>query len=124
HWDATEKAQLLHRDVSGGNVLILPRLTRDSRSGKTWLKWRGLLADWEMSKPIHDKEELRRPRQPPRTGTWQFLSVGMLGRKPKAPGIPDELESLLYVILYYAVRYLSSNCEDAAAFLEMFFDAH
>ncbi|KAI0364874.1 hypothetical protein BV20DRAFT_982916 [Pilatotrama ljubarskyi] len=124
HWDATEKAQLLHRDVSGGNVLILPRLTRDSRSGKTWLKWRGLLADWEMSKPIHDKEELRRPRQPPRTGTWQFLSVGMLGHKPRAPGIPDELESLLYVILYYAVRYLSSNCEDAAAFLETFFDAH
>ncbi|KAI0363442.1 hypothetical protein BV20DRAFT_144055 [Pilatotrama ljubarskyi] len=124
HWDATTKAQILHRDVSGGNVLILPRLVYDAKTGKTWLKWKGLLADWEMSKPIDNKDEVWLPRQPPRTGTWQFLSVGMLAQKPKAPGIPDELESFLYVILYHAVRYLNSNCENPGAYLEAFFDAY
>ncbi|KAI0359376.1 hypothetical protein OH77DRAFT_1517852 [Trametes cingulata] len=124
HWDATTKAQILHRDVSGGNVLILPKVSYDRQTEQTSVKWRGLLADWEMSKPISDKEQVRRPRQPPRTGTWQFLSVGMLSHYPKAPDIPDELESFFYVILYNAVRYLHSNCENPAAWIEAFFDAH
>ncbi|KAI0363443.1 hypothetical protein BV20DRAFT_975682 [Pilatotrama ljubarskyi] len=141
HWDAVTKAQILHRDVSGGNILILPKLVYEPTTDQIELKWTGLLADWEMSKPMHDKEELRRPRQPPRTvcasssmsgycahalfkGTWQFLSVGMLSKKPKVPDIPDELESFLYVTLYYAVRYLKSNCTNAGAYLEAFFDAY
>ncbi|KAI0357286.1 hypothetical protein OH77DRAFT_1451608 [Trametes cingulata] len=124
HWDATTKARILHRDVSGGNLLILPKIMHEPSTDQTEVKWTGLLADWELSKPIHDKEELQRPRQPPRTGTWQFLSVGMLSAKPKAPEIIDELESFLYVLLYYAVRYLRSNCENVAAYLESFFDAH
>ncbi|KAI0364875.1 hypothetical protein BV20DRAFT_982917 [Pilatotrama ljubarskyi] len=56
-------------------------------------------------------------------GTWQFLSVGMLSEKPKVPDIPDELESFFYVTLYYAVRYLKSNCTNAGPYLEAFFDA-
>ena len=79
---------MLHRDISGGNILILPKVT-----GRT-IKWTGLLTDWEMSKPTDYKGV---GRQPERTvssrqrsnlalghssstpqGTWQFLSVALL----------------------------------------------
>ncbi|KAI0324337.1 hypothetical protein GY45DRAFT_1313971 [Cubamyces sp. BRFM 1775] len=122
HKDAVTKANIVHRDVSSGNILILPKL---ERSGKPYVAWRGLLADWELSKPIHcEAEPLLRPRQPPKTGTWQFLSVGMLTENPKTVEIPDELESYLHVLLYFSVRYLSSDCEDPAEFIEQYFDSY
>ncbi|KAI0641668.1 hypothetical protein C8Q79DRAFT_918903 [Trametes meyenii] len=126
HQEATEKAKLLHRDVSGGNVLILPKIHYDRAKNVIRLKWTGLLADWEMSKPVHEKhdEASSPPRQPPRTGTWQFLSVGILSHQGKLVDVPDELESFFYVILYHAIRYLRSNCGNAASLLEGFFDAH
>ena len=42
---------VLHRDISGGNILILPRVSKDSNV----IEWSGLLTDWEMSKPIDDQ---------------------------------------------------------------------
>ncbi|KAH9896037.1 hypothetical protein C8Q73DRAFT_690614 [Cubamyces lactineus] len=122
HRSAVTKANIVHRDISSGNILILPTLTHTKSSGQC--VWKGLLADWELSKPIHDPEPLLRPRQPPRTGTWQFLSVGMLTENPKTVEIPDELESYLHVLLYFSVRYLNSDCEDPAEFIESYFDSY
>ncbi|EJF59448.1 hypothetical protein DICSQDRAFT_172045 [Dichomitus squalens LYAD-421 SS1] len=104
------KTQLLHRDISGGNILILPKVSNEE-DGIRILKWTGILADWEMSKPLQNP--LSRPRQPERTGTSQFLSIALLSR-PKVVEICDELESFFYVIIYYAVRYLRSNLEGFA----------
>ncbi|KAI0660097.1 hypothetical protein C8Q70DRAFT_1132803 [Cubamyces menziesii] len=120
HQEAVEKANIVHRDVSSGNILILPTVM----PGRKKITWNGLLADWELSKPIHEAEPLLRPRQPPRTGTWQFLSVGMLTENPKTVEIPDELESYLHVLLYFAVRYLNSDCKDPAEFIESYFDSY
>ncbi|KAI0648508.1 hypothetical protein C8Q79DRAFT_905631, partial [Trametes meyenii] len=117
-------AAIMHRDVSGGNVLIYPKIIYLPKTNKMYVRWRGLLADWEMSKPVSDKEEFLRPRQPPRTGTWQFLSAAMLSASPGPIEIPDELESFLYVILYHGARYLKSNCDNVPLFLEKFFDAY
>ena len=57
-------------------------------------------------------------------GTWQFLSVGMLTENPKTVEIPDDLESYLHVLLYFAVRYIRSNCKDPAGFIENYFDSY
>ncbi|KAI0660096.1 hypothetical protein C8Q70DRAFT_978183 [Cubamyces menziesii] len=124
HRDAVTKTNVVHRDVSSGNILILPKVTYDENDGSPSVTWKGLLADWELSKPIHESEPLLRPRQPPRTGTWQFLSVGMLTENPKTVEIPDELESYLHVLLYFSIRYLSSDCKDPAEFIESYFDAY
>ncbi|KAI0323283.1 hypothetical protein GY45DRAFT_1264877, partial [Cubamyces sp. BRFM 1775] len=124
HRDAVTKANVVHRDVSSGNILILPKVVHNKKTGRPCFAWKGLLADWELSKPIHEAEPLLRPRQPPRTGTWQFLSVGMLTQNPKTVEIPDELESYLHVLLYFSVRYLESNCKDPAAFIESYFDSY
>ncbi|TBU58917.1 hypothetical protein BD310DRAFT_1012262 [Dichomitus squalens] len=104
------KTKLLHRDISGGNILILPKVSNEE-DGSHFLKWTGILADWEMSKPLQNP--LSRPRQPERTGTSQFLSIALLSR-PKVVEICDELESFFYVIIYYAVRYLRSNLDGFA----------
>ena len=52
---------LLHRDVSGGNILIFPKI--DVIEGKRVLMWNGILADWELAK---DTRVLKK-RQPERT---------------------------------------------------------
>ncbi len=55
-------------------------------------------------------------------GTWQYMSVALLNRPTKVVEIPDDHESLFYVLLYHAVRYLKSNCANVPNWLEDFFD--
>ncbi|KAI1781793.1 hypothetical protein LXA43DRAFT_607339 [Ganoderma leucocontextum] len=126
HFDAATKpeVQLLHRDVSGGNILIRPCVIEDESGAE--IKWRGLLTDWEMSKPKdHQTVTEGQARQPERTGTWQFLSVALLSR-PKEVEICDELEAFFYVLLYYGVRYLRSNIDESAVgnWISAFFDTY
>ena len=52
------------------------------------------------------------------------MSVAMLTENSKVVEIADELESFYHVILYNAVRYLASNCTNAGAFIEDFFDTY
>ena len=52
HTAAYERARILHRDISAGNILIT-----DSGSG--------MLIDWDLSKEIKDDDET--PRQHSRT---------------------------------------------------------
>ena len=97
HYEAATKPEnpRLHRDISSGNILIYPRITK-TVTGRRFIQWKGLLADWEMSKPICKGDEVRQPRQPERTvsmsyfadqrtrscaylqGTWQYTSVALL----------------------------------------------
>ncbi|KAI0707490.1 hypothetical protein C8T65DRAFT_651144 [Cerioporus squamosus] len=96
-------------------------------NGTYYLRWMGLLADWEMSKPLPGKQPggKRHRRQPERTGTWQYMSVALLSRD-KNVEISDELEAFFYVLLYHVVRYLRSNIDDYAVanYLDEFFDQY
>ncbi|EIW53024.1 uncharacterized protein TRAVEDRAFT_75206 [Trametes versicolor FP-101664 SS1] len=123
HRDAMRIAKIVHRDVSGGNMLILPRTFYHPASKRKVIQWLGVLADWELSKPVDDKSPPR-ARQPERTGTWQYMSVATLNEHAKVVETSDELESFFHVILYYAVRYLVSNCSDAGNFIENFFESY
>ncbi|KAI0327851.1 hypothetical protein GY45DRAFT_1307842 [Cubamyces sp. BRFM 1775] len=124
HRDAVTKADIMHRDISGGNILIFPRPAIDPNQ-RSMMRWGGLLVDWELSKPITPQQDAPlRARQPERTGTLQFMSVAMLTENSKVVEIPDELESFFHVILYNAVRYLTSNCTNAGNFIEDFFDTY
>ncbi|KAI9062368.1 hypothetical protein FKP32DRAFT_1629462 [Trametes sanguinea] len=114
HEDAYNKAQVIHRDISVGNILIVPYRIDD----ETY--YQGLLADWELSKRLEDMK--KEPRHPDRTGTWQFMSVNAL-RQPKSHvEIADELESFLHVMIYCAIRYLPHTCTDVGEFLYHYFD--
>lgn len=52
------------------------------------------------------------------------MSVAILTDIFKIVEIPDDLESFLYVLLYYAIRYLRSNCDDVGDWIEAFFDSY
>ncbi|KAA1467234.1 hypothetical protein DENSPDRAFT_832229 [Dentipellis sp. KUC8613] len=92
HWDAYNRAEILHRDVSGGNILIVDE-------GE---KTKGILIDWDLSKGKKAQPTARRKW---RTGTWQFISAALLDDTSKLHEYCDDLESFAHVITYFILRY-------------------
>ncbi|KAH9922039.1 hypothetical protein B0H21DRAFT_766469, partial [Amylocystis lapponica] len=118
HRDAYVIARILHRDISSGNILIVSRFIK----GK-WVPC-GLLNDWELSKSLPDGPGYEpKARQPDRTGTWQFMSALALNKPYKPIILQDDLEAFFHVILYYAIRFFRSNCEDVGRFIDAYFHA-
>ncbi|KAG2108560.1 hypothetical protein BD769DRAFT_1306910, partial [Suillus cothurnatus] len=87
HKDAYEKAGILHRDLSIGNIVIF--------------RGKGILIDWDLAKSISTKG----PRQSTRTGTWQFMSAYLVQNQNAPHIVEDDLESSLYVVLWAALKY-------------------
>ncbi|KAL7277810.1 hypothetical protein ACG7TL_008754 [Trametes sanguinea] len=115
HQDAYTKARVMHRDISVGNILIIPPNSKNKKATH-----QGLLADWELSKRLDDYAA--GARHPDRTGTWQFMSVHIQDYPEAQVEIADELESFLHVMIYCAIRYLPHTCEDVGDFMYHFFD--
>ncbi|KAI0699192.1 hypothetical protein C8T65DRAFT_581489, partial [Cerioporus squamosus] len=105
HADAANKADILHCDVSGGNILICPTVVLDPTDGKRRVVWRGMLTDWELSKPLPGKDEDESACQHVRPGTWQFTSAWILDNPEDAVRIADDLEAFFHVSLYMGLRY-------------------
>ncbi|KAI1791985.1 hypothetical protein LXA43DRAFT_1181380 [Ganoderma leucocontextum] len=118
--DQAYKAGVLHRDISAGNVLI--QIKEVVRNGKIVRTRDALLTDWELSKRL-DQAELD-PRQPDRTGTWQFMSANSLSNPWRVMMVEDEIESFFHLLLFYAIRYLPHNCQDVGMFLDEYFDGY
>ncbi|KAF5370261.1 hypothetical protein D9757_012013 [Collybiopsis confluens] len=91
HREAYDNANLLHRDISIGNIVI-------------W-QGQGYLIDWEQAKDINDNSA----RTNSRTGTWQFLSVRLLSQPNHIHEIRDDLESFVYVMVHTAVRFAAND---------------
>ncbi|KAF9487103.1 hypothetical protein BDN71DRAFT_1478799 [Pleurotus eryngii] len=96
HKQAYEKCKLLHRDVSGGNILLVTN--------------GGLLNDWDMAVKVNEDEQ--GPRAHERTGTWAFMSIDLLFGERRPHRISDDLESFFWVVLYYGLLYLPHNKVD------------
>ncbi|KAI9062371.1 hypothetical protein FKP32DRAFT_1686614 [Trametes sanguinea] len=117
HEDAYNKAQIMHRDISVGNILMVPYRIGE----KTY--YQGLLGDWELSKRLEDMtKEARHPGRTFSQGTWQFMSVNTLKQPKSHVQIADELESFLHVMIYCAIRYLPHTCKYVGDFLYHYFD--
>ena len=65
HYDASVKSKTIHCDISSGNILILPVFVKHENTDDLALHitWHGILADWELSKPIPQGEEIDSARQ-------------------------------------------------------------
>ncbi|KAI0368180.1 hypothetical protein BV20DRAFT_475388 [Pilatotrama ljubarskyi] len=122
HYWAYENHKLLHRDISAGNVLILPTLVKND-AGVEVVRWRGVLTDWELAKRVPEPGEQDVARQPERTGTWQFMSVDYVDCNWTRPvAVADELESFFHVMTFYAVRFLPSTLPSVTTFVIDYFD--
>ncbi|KAF4579732.1 hypothetical protein EYR36_001551 [Pleurotus pulmonarius] len=100
HEQAYGKCKIWHRDISGGNILIL-----DNNEG--------LLSDWDLARKEADLNNGARAHE--RTGTWPFMSVGLLQQPNKRHTTRDDLESFFWVILYYGLHYLPHTHRDSLA---------
>ena len=69
HKAAYEQCDIIHRDVSVGNILILPTIR--TVHGRKIVYWVGLLCDWELAKDIN----LEVARQPERTVRCYILHI-------------------------------------------------
>ena len=65
HYEAVTNSntRILHCDISGGNILIYPKVKRDSEGNDPVLIWTGILTDWELSKPLDTHEAAYRATQ-------------------------------------------------------------
>ncbi|KAI9437383.1 hypothetical protein F5148DRAFT_1294246 [Russula earlei] len=108
HTDAYNKAKILHWDVSTGNILIAP-----DRSG--------LLIDWDMSKRV----DVTQQRQHSRTGTWQFISTGLLLHPhARSHQISDDIESFYWVLIYIVMKCRHSAIEGQSQDMQRVFDGY
>ncbi|KAF9260592.1 hypothetical protein L218DRAFT_872049, partial [Marasmius fiardii PR-910] len=73
-------AGFLHRDISVGNIIVMPDGT-------------GRLIDWDLSE---DRKDPTSPHQ--RTGTWQFISAKLLISSIPKHVLADDLESFYHVL--------------------------
>ncbi|KAI0364213.1 hypothetical protein BV20DRAFT_956708 [Pilatotrama ljubarskyi] len=95
---AYEKDSRLHRDISIGNIILVKEPDSDTR--------KGYLIDWETSSRV---DEHGRSLDTARTGTWKFMSAKVLLRPEQPHVFEDDMESLVYVVLYCALLHLPHN---------------
>ena len=65
HELAVTRCKIMHRDISAGNILILPVLNADKDG--VFVTIRGLLSDWELAKHIPLNGIVAMQAQPERT---------------------------------------------------------
>ncbi|KAI0330527.1 hypothetical protein GY45DRAFT_750263 [Cubamyces sp. BRFM 1775] len=112
--DALEKDARIHRDISPNNIILVREEEGAAR--------KGYLVDWESSSRVDDKGfSLDRTR----TGTWKFMSISVVDASPIPHTIRDDMESLLYVVLYCSLLHLPHDLnhpDDLRTFIQQFFD--
>ncbi|KAF9526102.1 hypothetical protein CPB83DRAFT_858339 [Crepidotus variabilis] len=94
HEGATRQSEIIHRDISSGNILIY--------------NGRGLLNDWDMAKSREDTGA----RAHIRTGTWEFMAIRLCKLGDFQVDIRDDMESVFWVLLWVLVH--SFALEDQA----------
>ncbi|KAI0330530.1 hypothetical protein GY45DRAFT_750579 [Cubamyces sp. BRFM 1775] len=112
--DASDKTSRLHRDISIGNIILVQEVSGVSR--------KGYLIDWETSDKV---DEHGHAFDRVRTGTWKFMSMKILEYPERGHTLQDDMESLLYVILYCSLLHLPHDVRDPESlhtFIYNFFD--
>ncbi|KAI0084579.1 hypothetical protein BDY19DRAFT_1060274 [Irpex rosettiformis] len=103
-----DECKILHRDISIGNVMF---------SGKDGEDDVGVLGDWDHARVTIPGEA--REHQKFRTGTWLFMSIGLLQNPRKAHETLDDLESIFWTKLYGALhRFKHTGKIDIEVFTE------
>ncbi|KAH9932692.1 uncharacterized protein BXZ73DRAFT_46678 [Epithele typhae] len=102
--DALEKDSRVHRDISTGNIVLVTEEGTDVR--------KGILIDWELSCTVDDDGNAEVYG---RAGTWRFMSIRILDwAEPdeERHRFQDDMESLLWVVLYGALMWQPHNYSD------------
>ncbi|KAK0439052.1 uncharacterized protein EV420DRAFT_1316297 [Desarmillaria tabescens] len=93
HQAAFDRACILHRDISVGNIMITP-------------DHRGFLIDWDHCVILNNRGDDKRIC---RTGTWQFMSAHLLASYGTVHTLVDDRESSVWVLLYVTLRHTRNS---------------
>ncbi|KAH9933081.1 hypothetical protein B0H21DRAFT_835803 [Amylocystis lapponica] len=106
HEDAWLKAEVLHGDISPGNILINDD-TEDGDYHRVVNSKRpiGFLNDWDSCKYKEDLTE--RATCDRRSGTWQFMSALLLWYPGKSSELSDDLEAFVHTMTWLSLKYHS-----------------
>ncbi|KAI0712051.1 hypothetical protein C8Q76DRAFT_796939 [Earliella scabrosa] len=111
---ATYDGTCLHQDISVGNIILVSEGGTGPR--------KGYLIDWDGSCEV-DQSGVSPERG--RVGTWEFMSFALV--EINGPNhqhtIQDDMESLIYVVLYCAYLWLPHelSSRELSSTMEMFF---
>ncbi|TFY58016.1 hypothetical protein EVJ58_g6674 [Rhodofomes roseus] len=101
HRQAWELKELLHRDISAGNILILRYFDKNGK-----MRSIGILIDWDLCKK---KKYLETVLRPARSGTWQFMSARLLRNPGKRHEVADDLEACIHVLNWMSLRFIKHS---------------
>ncbi|KAI0333442.1 hypothetical protein GY45DRAFT_1244915 [Cubamyces sp. BRFM 1775] len=124
HSRAWKEYGILHGDISEGNILICPTITR-RKDGKGIVVWHGMLIDWELARFVDkDGKPIRAHTHKKPLLSWQFASLDAVRNPDKILGVEDELEAFFNVLLVHSVRFLRSTLpqRSVAPFVTEFWD--
>ncbi|KAF9479491.1 hypothetical protein BDN70DRAFT_993445 [Pholiota conissans] len=100
HDAALFDANILHRDISFGNIMFSVNEKGERK---------GMLIDWDLCLDLSTTAS--GPRRPARTGTWQFMSADLIDKPAKIQDLVDDRESAFYVLLWVAMQYSKHDRE-------------
>ncbi|KAM6501572.1 hypothetical protein JOM56_001549, partial [Amanita muscaria] len=91
HQQTLDKANILHRDVSAGNIVITD-------------EGRGVLVDWDVAK--HADDIARGACLPEHTGTFRFLSTRFVSDEHNfgPHDRKDDIESFFHTLQWIVLR--------------------
>ncbi|EJF58097.1 hypothetical protein DICSQDRAFT_110833 [Dichomitus squalens LYAD-421 SS1] len=115
HHRAWSRAQVLHRDISIGNIMILPAPENSPKSRRT-----GFLIDWDLSRL--ECELGNGPVEPDRSGTWPFRSALSLQYPWKPYRRSDDIESFVHAYLYLILRYHQTSVTSLGGMVKGLFE--
>jgi len=95
-WHLYSKCGYVHRDVSINNVVLVEDATIESK---------GMLIDFDMAV----KYDSQRSGAIERTGTFDFMAIGILQGTALVHTPLHDLESFLYILLYLGTTYTNGK---------------
>ncbi|KAH8922208.1 hypothetical protein BT69DRAFT_1263670 [Atractiella rhizophila] len=102
HFCAWRDLEMLHRDVSSGNIILGP-IEDDPQ---------GYLIDWEFATKGSNNMKSRE-----RTGTYEFMSVRLLKAIPSNDKVrheaQDDIESFVYVLAWIVISHAVSDMNES-----------
>ncbi|KAK0186680.1 hypothetical protein F5146DRAFT_935727, partial [Armillaria mellea] len=113
HQQVFEKLQIMHQDISVGNILITE--DTDGTLG-------GILIDWDLCQSLEKLSDKYRCIE--RTGTWEFFSANVLLDPTAARTVTDDLESFLHVLTWVTIMFMPTGMspQSLAAILRNYYD--
>ncbi|KAH9932195.1 uncharacterized protein B0H18DRAFT_49889 [Fomitopsis serialis] len=111
HQQAWVQVKIMHRDMSPRNILLFAYIDEEGTVFHI-----GVLIDWDLCK---HEDYLGTAMNVGRSGTWPFMSAGLLRNPTKRHEVADDLESVVHILGWTCLRLYEHSMSDRPDSLRM-----